>query len=167
MQTDVLTFSTLGLITHPTPARMWQEVERLQGWHFKLQCDFYLHVVVTKMYTSPTAIRALMACGDSHVAKADRSSLRVIGTVGEPINPKAWLWLYEVVGNKQVAIVDTYWQTETGGHVSREDDSAVLSMIDVIDAHTATGCYTNEAGRCNFALLRRSTCASRQQRTTT
>ena len=59
-----------------------------------------------------------MADGDEHVRGSDRSSLRVIGTVGEPINRTAWLWLHDVVGERRVAICDTYWQTETGGHVS-------------------------------------------------
>ena len=72
---------------------------------------------ITQFYTAPTAIRALASKGDSNVKKYDLSSLRVLGTVGEPINPEAWIWYYNVVGNKQCAIVDTYWQTETGGHI--------------------------------------------------
>lgn len=72
---------------------------------------------VTKFYTAPTAIRALMAHGDAKVREYDRSSLRILGSVGEPINPEAWRWYYEVVGEKQCYIADTYWQTETGGHV--------------------------------------------------
>eukprot|EP01116_Phalansterium_solitarium_P016477 TRINITY_DN3838_c0_g1_i2.p2 TRINITY_DN3838_c0_g1~~TRINITY_DN3838_c0_g1_i2.p2 ORF type:complete len:312 (+),score=88.33 TRINITY_DN3838_c0_g1_i2:1457-2392(+) len=66
-------------------------------------------------YTAPTAVRTLMAHGDEHVRGYDRSSLRVLGSVGEPINPEAWRWLFDTVGNKQCSVVDTYWQTETGG----------------------------------------------------
>ena len=72
---------------------------------------------ITQFYTAPTAIRALAAKGDEYVKKYDRSSLRVLGTVGEPINPEAWLWYHNVVGQAQCSIVDTYWQTETGGHI--------------------------------------------------
>jgi acetyl-CoA synthetase len=91
-----------GIPTYPSASRLWEIVEQHQ---------------VTKIYTSPTAIRCLMGFGDELVRQHDRSSLKIIGTVGEPINPGAWLWLYEVVGNRSAAIVDTYWQTETGGHV--------------------------------------------------
>lgn len=69
---------------------------------------------MTQFYTAPTAIRALKRLGDEWVEKHDLSSLRVIGSVGEPINPEAWEWYYEKVGNSQCAVVDTYWQTETG-----------------------------------------------------
>jgi acetyl-CoA synthetase len=72
---------------------------------------------ITQFYTAPTAIRLLMRYGDEHPAKYDTSSLKVLGTVGEPINPEAWRWYYEVVGEKKCTVVDTYWQTETGGHV--------------------------------------------------
>merc|ERR1712012_863382 len=65
--------------------------------------------------SAPTAIRALMKFGDEFVTKYDRSSLKVLGSVGEPINPEPWLWYYNVVGDGQCPIVDTYWQTETGG----------------------------------------------------
>ena len=68
-------------------------------------------------YTAPTAIRSLMRYGDDIPAKYDLSSLKVLGTVGEPINPEAWRWYYENIGHKKCTIVDTYWQTETGGHV--------------------------------------------------
>jgi len=70
---------------------------------------------VTKFYTAPTAIRAFMGCGDEYVNRHDLSSLRRLGTVGEPINPKAWLWFYNVVGKGKCPLVDTWWQTETGG----------------------------------------------------
>ena len=89
-----------GVPTHPDAGRFWDIVEA-HG--------------VTQFYTAPTAIRALMAKGDAFVTRADRSSLRVLGTVGEPINPEAWRWYHEVVGEGRVPIVDTWWQTETGG----------------------------------------------------
>jgi acetyl-CoA synthetase len=72
---------------------------------------------VTQFYTAPTAIRALMKYGDAPVKKHDLSSLRVLGSVGEPINPEAWRWYAGVVGGGRCAVVDTFWQTETGGHV--------------------------------------------------
>jgi len=70
---------------------------------------------VNIFYTAPTALRALMGAGDDHVTSTSRKSLRVLGSVGEPINPEAWEWYYNVVGNKRCPIVDTWWQTETGG----------------------------------------------------
>jgi acetyl-CoA synthetase len=72
---------------------------------------------ITQFYTAPTAIRSLMRYGDEIPKKYDMSSLKVLGSVGEPINPAAWSWYYEHIGNKQCTIVDTYWQTETGGHI--------------------------------------------------
>jgi acetyl-CoA synthetase len=89
-----------GVPTYPEPDRFWHEVEK---WK------------VTQFYTAPTAIRALMKFGDEPVNKHDLSSLNLLGTVGEPINPEAWMWYHEVVGKKNCPIVDTYWQTETGG----------------------------------------------------
>lgn len=91
-----------GMPNHPEPDRFWEITDKYK---------------VNKLYTSPTAIRALMALGDEHVKKHSRSSLQILGTVGEPINPAAWRWLYEVVGDSRCAIVDTFWQTETGGHM--------------------------------------------------
>ncbi len=86
--------------TYPDAGRYWDMVQR-HG--------------ITIFYTAPTAIRALAAQGDHFVTRADRSSLRVLGTVGEPINPDAWDWYYRVVGDGRCNIVDTWWQTETGG----------------------------------------------------
>ncbi|KAK3740035.1 hypothetical protein QZH41_019662 [Actinostola sp. cb2023] len=86
--------------TYPDPGRYWDMVERLK---------------LTQFYGSPTAVRLLLKSGDSHVAKYDRSSLRVLGTVGEPINAEAWHWYNDVVGEKRCTVVDTWWQTETGG----------------------------------------------------
>ena len=89
-----------GIPTFPDASRFWEVCDR-HG--------------VTIFYTAPTAIRALMAQGDDFVTRTDRSSLRVLGTVGEPINPEAWRWYYDVVGDSRCPIVDTWWQTETGG----------------------------------------------------
>ncbi|MFU8891446.1 MAG: AMP-binding enzyme, partial [Anaerosomatales bacterium] len=72
---------------------------------------------VNQFYTAPTAIRALMKSGEEWPEKYDLSSLRVLGTVGEPINPEAWMWYHKHIGRERVPIVDTYWQTETGGHM--------------------------------------------------
>ncbi|WP_406828750.1 acetate--CoA ligase [Microbulbifer sp. ARAS458-1] len=91
-----------GVPTYPDASRCWQVVEK--------------HKVNT-FYTAPTAIRALMGAGDDFVTKCDRSSLKLLGTVGEPINPEAWEWYYDVVGEKRCPIVDTWWQTETGAHM--------------------------------------------------
>ncbi len=85
---------------YPDAGRYWDMVQRLG---------------ITIIYTAPTAIRALAAQGDDFVQKYDRSSLRILGTVGEPINPDAWKWYYDVVGEGRCTIVDTWWQTETGG----------------------------------------------------
>jgi acetyl-CoA synthetase len=89
-----------GVPNYPDVSRFWQVVEKHK---------------VNIFYTAPTAIRALMAHGDDPVKKTDRSSLRLLGTVGEPINPEAWLWYHNVVGDANCPIVDTWWQTETGG----------------------------------------------------
>ena len=72
---------------------------------------------VTLFYTAPTAIRSLMKFGEGPVKKHDLSTLRILGSVGEPINPEAWRWYYKVIGNSRCPIADTYWQTETGGHL--------------------------------------------------
>jgi len=89
-----------GIPTYPTVSRFWQVIEK--------------HKVNT-FYTAPTAIRALMAQGDEPVTSVDRSSLRLLGSVGEPINPEAWEWYSKVVGDSRCPVVDTWWQTETGG----------------------------------------------------
>lgn len=87
---------------YPDNGRYWDMVQRHK---------------LTVFYTAPTAIRSLMRFGDEPPKKYDLSSLRILGTVGEPINPEAWRWYYEIIGNAKCAVVDTYWQTETGGHV--------------------------------------------------
>lgn len=91
-----------GVPTYPDASRFWQVVDKHQ---------------VSIFYTAPTAIRALMGAGDEFVNNTQRSSLRILGTVGEPINPEAWEWYYRVVGDGQCPIVDTWWQTETGAHM--------------------------------------------------
>ena len=89
-----------GVPTYPDGSRFWNVVDKHS---------------VNIFYTAPTAIRALMSLGDGPVLSSDRTSLRILGTVGEPINPEAWEWYYRVVGDQQCPIVDTWWQTETGG----------------------------------------------------
>ena len=91
-----------GVPTYPDASRFWQVCDKHQ---------------VNQFYTAPTAIRALMGLGNAFVEKCDLSSLKVLGTVGEPINPEAWNWYNEVVGKGRSPIVDTWWQTETGGHL--------------------------------------------------
>ena len=89
-----------GVPNYPSASRFWDVIDKHK---------------VNIFYTAPTAIRALMGAGDEHVKKSSRKSLRVLGSVGEPINPEAWEWYYNVVGEKKSPIVDTWWQTETGG----------------------------------------------------
>ena len=89
-----------GVPNYPTPSRFWHVIDK---W------------AVNIFYTAPTAIRALMGAGDDYVRRTDRSSLKLLGSVGEPINPEAWEWYHRVVGDGRCPIVDTWWQTETGG----------------------------------------------------
>ncbi len=89
-----------GIPTYPAPDRFWEIVDRYR---------------VNIFYTAPTAIRALMRHGDEWVKKHSLKSLKLLGTVGEPINPEAWMWYHQVVGNGRLPVVDTWWQTETGG----------------------------------------------------
>ncbi|HEY4135588.1 MAG TPA: acetate--CoA ligase [Alphaproteobacteria bacterium] len=91
-----------GVPNYPDVSRFWQVIDKHK---------------VNSFYTAPTALRALMREGDAPVAKTSRASLRILGSVGEPINPEAWLWYYRVVGGQRCPIVDTWWQTETGGHM--------------------------------------------------
>jgi acetyl-CoA synthetase len=89
-----------GVPNYPTPSRFWDVVDKHK---------------VNIFYTAPTAIRALMGAGDEYVTRTSRASLRLLGSVGEPINPEAWEWYYRVVGDSRCPIMDTWWQTETGG----------------------------------------------------
>ncbi|CAA0116103.1 acetate--CoA ligase [Zhongshania aliphaticivorans] len=91
-----------GVPTYPDAGRCWEIIDKHK---------------VNIFYTAPTAIRALQAQGDDYVSRSDRSSLRLLGTVGEPINPEAWEWYHRVVGDSRCPIVDTWWQTETGTHM--------------------------------------------------
>ncbi|MBX3352196.1 MAG: acetate--CoA ligase [Phycisphaeraceae bacterium] len=111
-----------GAPNFPDPSRFWAIVERHK---------------VTQFYTAPTAIRSFMKWGDEHVARHDLSSLRVLGTVGEPINPEAWMWYHRVIGKGRCPIVDTWWQTETGGH-----------MLTPLPGATPT-----KPGSCTLAML--------------
>ena len=88
-----------GIPTYPTASRFWEIIDKFQ---------------VSIFYTAPTAIRALMGLGESFVSCTHRNSLRILGTVGEPINPEAWKWYYEIIGKKKCPVIDTWWQTETG-----------------------------------------------------
>jgi len=113
-----------GVPTYPDASRCWQVVDKHK---------------VSIFYTAPTAIRALMGLGDEPVTKTSRASLKLLGTVGEPINPEAWEWYYKVVGDSRCPIVDTWWQTETGaimiaplpGAVDLKAGSATLPMFGV------------------------------------
>ena len=89
-----------GVPNYPTPSRFWEIIDKHN---------------INILYTAPTAIRALMSEGNKFLENTSRKSLRILGSVGEPINPEAWRWYYEVVGNSECSIVDTWWQTETGG----------------------------------------------------
>ncbi len=91
-----------GVPNYPDFSRFWQVIDKHQ---------------VNIFYTAPTAIRALLREGDDYVTKTSRKSLRILGSVGEPINSEAWTWYYDVVGDKRCPVIDTWWQTETGGHM--------------------------------------------------
>ncbi len=91
-----------GVPTYPDYSRFWQVIDKYQ---------------VNQFYTAPTAIRALMAHGNEPVLRTSRESLRILGSVGEPINPEAWEWYYHIVGASRCPVMDTWWQTETGGHM--------------------------------------------------
>jgi acetyl-CoA synthetase len=99
-----------GVPTWPSSSRFWEVIDKHK---------------VEIFYTAPTAIRALMREGEAPVARTSRASLRLLGTVGEPINPEAWLWYHRVVGDGRCPIMDTWWQTETGGHLISPIPSAV------------------------------------------
>ncbi len=131
-----------GVPTYPDCSRFWQVCETHR---------------VNQFYTAPTALRALMGQGDEWVKKCDLSSIRVLGTVGEPINPEAWSWYHNVVGNGRCPIVDTWWQTETGGHlitplpgaIPTKPGSATKPFFGVVpailDPQTGEEVHTDEA----------------------
>jgi len=103
-----------GAPDYPDPGRWWSIVEKYR---------------VNIFYTAPTAVRLFMKYGEEYPAKYDLSSLRVLGSVGEPINPEAWIWYYENIGKGQCSIVDTWWQTETGGHMITTKKEILLNQI--------------------------------------
>ncbi len=132
-----------GIPTFPDAGRLWKIVEKFK---------------VNSFYTAPTAIRALIRLGEEWPAKYDLSSLRVLGTVGEPINPEAWMWYYNHVGKSRCPIVDTWWQTETGGQLitglpgahTLKPGSAnrpFFSVEPVILRDDGTECKPNEGGK--------------------
>ncbi|CAG0997324.1 acetyl-CoA synthetase [Phycisphaerales bacterium] len=104
-----------GIMSNRVPTLMYEGAPNFPGndrfW------DIVARHRVTQLYTAPTAIRTFMKWGDEHPARHDLSSLKVLGTVGEPINPEAWMWYHTHIGGGRCPVVDTYWQTETGGHV--------------------------------------------------
>lgn len=131
-----------GVPTSPDPGRFWQIIEKFR---------------VSVFYTAPTAIRALIYTGDMWPNKYDLSSLRILGTVGEPINPEVWMWYYEVIGKKRCPIVDTWWQTETGGimiapfpgsHTLKPGSATrpFFGVDPVVLRDDGTQCQTNEGG---------------------
>lgn len=131
-----------GIPTYPHPDRFWEIVAKYQ---------------VNIFYTAPTALRSLMREGDDWVNKHDLSSLRILGTVGEPINPEAWIWYYNVVGKGKCPIVDTWWQTETGGilitpfpgAIPTKPGSATLPFPSIVPAvlrEDGTPAAVNEGG---------------------
>ena len=132
-----------GVPTWPDAGRLWKIVEKFK---------------VNSFYTAPTAIRALIRLGDEWPAKHDLSSLRVLGTVGEPINPEAWMWYHRRIGRERCPIVDTWWQTETGGHLisalpgvnTLKPGSAskpFFGVEPVVLRDDGTECATNEGGK--------------------
>ncbi|MDQ7066589.1 MAG: acetate--CoA ligase [Sulfurimonas sp.] len=132
-----------GVITYPDAGRPWDMVQKHR---------------INQFYTAPTAIRVLHKMGEAEPQKYDLSSLKVLGTVGEPIDPPAWKWYYEEVGNSKCAIVDTYWQTETGGHIVSplpgatpiKAGCATLPlpgiMAEILDPATGEKCEVGETG---------------------
>ena len=135
-----------GVPNYPDSSRFWQVVDKHQ---------------VTLFYTAPTAIRALMREGEAPVKKASRASLRVLGSVGEPINPEAWEWYWRVVGDGRCPIVDTWWQTETGGilitplpgAIDQKPGSATLPFFGITPAIVdANGAIQQGATEGNLVL---------------
>jgi len=137
-----------GVPNHPAPDRIWSIIAKYR---------------VTILYTAPTAIRSFMRWGDEHPARHDLTSLRLLGTVGEPINPEAWMWYRDVIGAGRCPIVDTWWQTETGGimitplpgAVATKPGSCTLPFpgmdIDVVDAE-GRSCGPDQGG---FLVIRK------------
>ncbi len=132
-----------GVPTYPDPGRFWQIIQKFK---------------VTVFYTAPTAIRSLIMKGEEWPNKYDMSSLRVLGSVGEPINPEAWMWYYRVIGKERCPIVDTWWQTETGGilitplpgaHTLKPGSASqpFFGVDPVVLRDDGTECAPNEGGK--------------------
>jgi len=134
-----------GVPNYPDFSRFWRVIDKHQ---------------VTLFYTAPTAIRALMREGEAPVKACSRASLRLLGTVGEPINPEAWEWYYRVVGDERCPIVDTWWQTETGGilitplpgAIATKPGSATLPFFGIKPVIVDTNGEA-QAGACEGNLL--------------
>jgi acetyl-CoA synthetase len=137
-----------GIPTYPHAGRFWETVEKHK---------------VTTFYTAPTAIRSLIKLGSQQPAKFDLSSLRLLGTVGEPINPEAWMWYHEVIGGGRCPIVDTWWQTETGanmiaplpGAVPTKPGSCTLPLPGIMTAITDEAGHPVEKGQGGFLVIQR------------
>lgn len=137
-----------GAPTYPNPARFWEMIERHQ---------------VTVFYTAPTAIRTFMRLGDEHIQKHNLSSLRLLGTVGEPINPEAWMWYRDKVGYNNCPIVDTYWQTETGsimlspvpGAVTTTPGSATRPLFGISLAILTENGFSCEADQGGYLVIKK------------
>jgi acetyl-CoA synthetase len=131
-----------GIPTYPTPGTFWRIIEKYQ---------------VTVFYTAPTVIRTLIRLGKEWPAKFNLSSLRILGTVGEPINPEAWMWYYESIGKNETPVIDTWWQTETGGimiapfpgaHRTKPGSATrpFFGVDPIVLRQDGTPCETNEGG---------------------
>ncbi len=135
-----------GVPTHPGPDRWWSLIEK---WR------------VTILYTAPTAIRTFIRLGDEHPKKHDLSSLRLLGSVGEPINPEAWIWYQHVIGGKRCPIVDTWWQTETGGIMITPLPAAVADQARLGDAPLPRHRRRGDRRRAAWSRSRRAAASSR------
>jgi acetyl-CoA synthetase len=137
-----------GVPTYPDSTRFWKMIQDHK---------------VSVFYTAPTAIRSLIKLGADLPKKFDLSSLRLLGTVGEPINPEAWMWYHETVGQKRCPIVDTWWQTETGGHmitplpgvVSTKPGSCTLPLPGIMAAIVDEAGHDVEKGKGGFLVIKR------------
>ncbi|MBN9425410.1 MAG: acetate--CoA ligase [Burkholderiales bacterium] len=141
-----------GVPTHPNPGRFWEMIARHR---------------VSIFYTAPTAIRSLIKAGeaspDHHPRRYDLSSLRLLGSVGEPINPEAWMWYYENVGGARCPVVDTWWQTETGGHMitplpgvhALKPGSCTMPLPGVIAAIVDETGHDVEKGKGGFLVIKK------------
>ena len=137
-----------GVPTYPHPGRFWETIQKHK---------------ITTFYTAPTAIRSLIKLGSQEPAKFDLSSLRLLGTVGEPINPEAWMWYHEVIGGGRCPIVDTWWQTETGanmiaplpGAVPTKPGSCTLPLPGIMTAITDEVGHPVEKGQGGFLVITR------------